>query len=167
MMCSATGDECPKMSCNGCHWAADDNKKEELSFIKPILWGHPTHKPTPSQVESFQGEKVLFITEVFPKISIFLQNCPADSDLLNKMAREICDKLHGFAILQLGGSPVLLGKVCYELGKRQAFNEEGADFFRLPRLYFANSERKAIETVNPDGSITKVSEFIHISWTEL
>jgi hypothetical protein len=167
-MCSATGDECPKMSCNDCHWAADNNKKEEkLNFGKPILWGHPTHNPTPSQIESFQGEKVQHITEIFPKLSIFLQNCSDNNAELIKVAREICDKINGFSVFQLGGSPALLGKVCLEIGRRQAFNEEGVDFFKLPILFFSHSEKKSVETVNADGSVSKNSIFQHIKWIEL
>jgi hypothetical protein len=138
-----------------------------MDFVKPVLWGHPTHIPTPSQLDSFQEEKISFIAKEFPDIAKFLQNCPSDPIKLTEMSKTICDKLAGFSIFQLGGSPALLGKVCKELGRRQVLNEEGVDCFPLPFLYFANSERISEEITNVDGSVTKISNFVHINWTEL
>jgi hypothetical protein len=68
----------------------------------------------------------------------------------------------GAEAAMIGGAPYLIGGAPYLMGAlEKALKEAGV------KPVYSFTERKSVETKNPDGSTTKTAIFQHVGWVEV
>jgi len=102
------------------------------------------HPPTDAQVG---------VTAVDPAASALLNfSTPPSVEEINGRALGLAALAAGYASAMCGGAPYLMGPLC------AALKAAGV------QPLFSFTERKSVEKVGLDGSVTKTSVFAHVAW---
>lgn len=102
------------------------------------------HAPTDAQVG---------VTAVDPAASALLNfSTPPSVVEINTRAVALAAHASGYASAMIGGAPYLMGPLC------AALKSIGVS------PLFSFTERKSVEKVGLDGSVTKTSVFAHVAW---
>lgn len=122
-----------------------------------FLWASP-HQPTSEQVSALQAEgTVIYLSEIDTDLFKRLVNQEFQTDLteLVEEVLKVCSNEQIDFLTQPGGSPAFqftLGRVIAE-GK-------------TPAVRYAFSKRVSEDIPQPDGSVKKVSTFVHEGWVD-
>ena len=121
-----------------------------------VLWASP-HEPTDEQVSSLKewGE-VVYLKEVNNDLFLQLTDQQFNSDLgiIAEELIEFCSDEGIATVAQPGGSPAFQ----YTLG----WVSQGCAW--APEVIYSFSKRVSEDSLQPDGSVKKVSTFIHEGW---
>lgn len=132
-----------------------------MSSVK-FLWASP-HQPTTEQLSSLEERgEVIYLKEVNPEMFGRLVNQEINDDLITlaEDVVEMCSTEHIHFLVQPGGSPAFqctLGKVLESMS-------DGYYDVAVPAVAYAFSKRVSEDIPQPDGSVKKVSTFIHEGW---
>lgn len=106
------------------------------------------HSPTVEQFDGHDG-----VTAVDPKaVGLLNFATPPSVEEINERAAALAALASGFGSAMIGGAPYLMGPLC------EVLKAVGV------QPLFSFTERKSLEKLNPDGSVTKTSVFAHVAW---
>lgn len=128
-----------------------------MSQIK-VLWAS-AHQPTAEQLRELEDStlyKVVYLKELYPELFNKLVEQEFDSNLDEIAIRlfTFCEHLGIPIICQPGGSPAFQ----FTLGQLSTKHDI--------HIWYAFSKRISVDTPNPDGSVKKVSTFVHEGFIE-
>jgi len=141
-----------------------------MSTITPVLFVAFSHVLTQSQTDGFKAQystdnegSIVTLKEVAPELQAQMSNIPATESLIHiqVLAMSILTEATkvGATHLYCTGEPTLM----------MWTNLYGYNTNPYKRLICVQSttERKSVEVVNPDGSVTKTTTFDHVQWREM
>jgi len=121
-----------------------------------FVWASP-HKPSDLQLDTLDG-KVVFLADIDADLQSQLSNIKQDTDL-DALAKRLIRVTANTILVQPAGSPAFQ----LVLGKWLA----RTPLFKKPTLLYAFSDRVSTDIPQPDGSIKKVSTFVHKGWVSV
>jgi len=122
------------------------------------------HPLTPEQIRDVSDNGwvlSLGLKEVNPELFSTLSNMTGDEDL-EEQALDLLDFCRGDVCLMPIGSPAFMAvffQTVQKMRKRYAFKKT--------RFVFSQSIRESAESVQPDGTVKKVTVFKHIKFLEV